>query len=45
MVSDWGNGFLRKGLADDAITMFCLRNFPKSADVYPDLDNALTAKR
>ncbi len=28
MVSDWGNGFLRKGLADDAIAMFRLRNFP-----------------
>jgi len=45
MVSDWGNGFLREGMAYEAITMFRLRNFPKSADVYPDLDNALTAKR
>jgi len=46
MVSDWGNGFLRKGKIDDAIAMFRLNtdNFPKSTDVYLDLGNALVAK-
>ncbi len=43
MVSDWGNSFMRKSMTDDAIAMFRLniQNFPKSADVYVDLGNAL----
>ena len=46
MVSDWGNGFLRKGKTDDAIAMFRLntQNFPNSSDAYLDLGNALAAK-
>jgi len=46
MVSDWGNGFLRKGKMDDAIAMFQLNadNFPKSADVQVELGDALARK-
>ncbi len=46
MVSDWGNGFLRKGQVDDAIAMFQLNanNFPKSADVEVELGDALARK-
>jgi hypothetical protein len=43
MVSDWGNGFLRKPTkVNDALEMFQLnvRNFPRSASVYQDLGEA-----
>lgn len=45
MVSDWGNAFLRKHMAQDAIELFSLNthNFPKSADAHMDLGNALAA--